>query len=267
MTNDDNEALTAESVQEAAGAPALASDGELAAEASDDAPQATEESKEDATTEGNQEAEQEPMADDTVNPEEEVKEEEGTAEAATKPEEATASKPEVEEVEIPAIWEPNDPDVLSGRGASVNAHGGNKKFRALCFRRKPEFEAGNHAAKRRIATEIVTSTSNGGTARFLKRKSDKGPWYQMSTEQAILKACQVMRDYKRPDRIAIREMMAQNGNARKRNRQTESTPMLDTVRTMTATSCQTLHRSVSWPNFFLLLSFTARSDWSSGTNH
>jgi hypothetical protein len=36
-----------------------------------------------------------------------------------------------------ATWEPAESDVLSGRGASVNAHQGNKKFRALCFARKP----------------------------------------------------------------------------------------------------------------------------------
>lgn len=126
-----------------------------------------------------------------------------------------------------AIWAPTDFDVLSGRGASVNSHGGNKKFRALCFAHKPHFEAGNHAAKRRIATEIVNAVYNDGEARFLKRKSEKGPWLVLTREQAILKACQVMRDYKRPDRLALREMMAQNGQARKRSRQVESTPMLD----------------------------------------
>lgn len=104
---------------------------------------------------------------------------------------------------------------------------GNKKFRALCFARKPEFEAGNHAAKRRIATEIVNAVLNDGEARFLKRKNEKGPWLELTKEQAILKACQVMRDYKRPDRLALREMLAQNGQARKRSRQVESTPMLD----------------------------------------
>ena len=89
-----------------------------------------------------------------------------TAEA--KSEEA---KPAEAEETGPAVWEPKDQDVLSGRGASVNAHAGNKKFRALCFSRKPEFEAGNHAAKRRIATEIVTATANNGESRFLKKMS------------------------------------------------------------------------------------------------
>ena len=66
---------------------------------------------------------------------------------------------------------------------------------------------------------------NNGEARFLRRKSEKGPWLVLTKEQAILKACQVMRDYKRPDRIAQRQMMAANGQARKRVRQVESTPL------------------------------------------
>jgi hypothetical protein len=113
---------------------------------------------------------------------------------------------------------------FQGRGASVNAHPGNKKFRALCFSRKHIFEAGNHAAKRRIASEIVEAAVSNFGARFLKRKQEKGPWYEMNEEQALLKACQVMRDHKRPDRLAQREMMAAHG--KKRNRAT-STPMDD----------------------------------------
>lgn len=132
--------------------------------------------------------------------------------------------------ELNSIWEPADMDVLSGRGASINAHQGNKKFRALCFARKSEFEAANHAAKRRIATEIVTTTVSTWGSRFLKKQAgavttdQKTPWFQMNHDQAILKACQVMRDHKRPDRIAQRELLSSNG--KKRNRST-STPMDD----------------------------------------
>jgi hypothetical protein len=132
------------------------------------------------------------------------------------------------------IEDPADMDVLSGRGAAVNSRPGNRKFRALCFAHKPHFEAGNHAAKRRIATEIVAlmfhPTDGAEPSRFLKKRvGDRGPYYAMNEEQAILKAQQVMRDYKRPDRVAARELLAQNGNARKRTRQVESTPMIDVV--------------------------------------
>jgi hypothetical protein len=84
----------------------------------------------------------------------------------------------------------------------------------LCFSRKPEFEAGNHAAKRRIAAEIVAITRSL-PGRFLKRANEK--------------ACQVMRDFQRPDRLAIREMAMANG-ARKRQRTSESTPAIVAVR-------------------------------------
>lgn len=91
---------------------------------------------------------------------------------------------------------------------------GNRRFRDLCFKRKPEFDAASHAAKRRIANEIVVATKETG-GRFLKRKVDKGPWFEMDDEKALLKACQVMRDYQRPDRIALRQA---SGNGRKRQR-------------------------------------------------
>ena len=104
---------------------------------------------------------------------------------------------------------------------------GNIQFRALCFSRKPEFEAGNHAAKRRIATEIVRVTK-ALPGRFLKRKNDKGPWFEVSAEKAILKACQVMRDFQRPDRLILREMASTSG-ARKRQRTSESTPGVNAV--------------------------------------
>jgi hypothetical protein len=113
-----------------------------------------------------------------------------------------------------AIMVASDIDVISGRGAAVNLNPGNRRFRDLCFKRKPEFDAASHAAKRRIAGEIVAATkaTNG---RFLKRKVDKGPWYEMTDEQALLKASQVMRDYQRPDRLASRPS---SGNGRKTRR-------------------------------------------------
>ncbi len=66
---------------------------------------------------------------------------------------------------------------------------GNQKFRALCFSRKPEFDVGNHAAKRRIATEIVKHIrENDG--HFLRKKEQKGPWYKMTEEQVrLMGAC------------------------------------------------------------------------------
>lgn len=201
----------------------------------DEVPTAVPIDEEDETKPTDVEAVTEPLVDapaDTDTPTagtttEEAEPEADEKDAATAEEESKVDSPSSDEKKEPedgGMWEYAEYDVLCGRGAKVNSRPGNKKFRAACFVRKAEFEAGNHAAKRRVATEIVNSTVEKYNSRFLKRKEDKGPWYEMTKEQAILKACQVMRDYKRPDRLAQRELMAASG--KKRNRAT-STPLDD----------------------------------------
>ena len=62
-------------------------------------------------------------------------------------------------------------DVLSGRGGYVNAHPGNHHVRTMCAHRKPEWDAGTNATKRRIAIEIygmIRSLSPPG--RFLRKE-------------------------------------------------------------------------------------------------
>ncbi len=161
-----------------------------------------------------------------------------TEEASEKPSTTTPSKPTKPKAPPkdygPIISTYEDMDVLSGRGAAVNNHPGNKKFRALCFVRKAHFDLGNHAAKRRLATEIVEILQSGKDhppSRFLKRRpanalppadaSTETPasgstplYYAMTKEQAILKAQQVMRDYKRPDRLEAKMLQQQAQQAR-----------------------------------------------------
>jgi len=133
----------------------------------------------------------------------------------------TAEEGEEEDQTNP-IWEPLEYDIISGRGALANAHEGNKKFRALCFARKALFDVGNHAAKKRICAEIWNECVQKYGARYLKRHQAKGPWFEQPAEVAELKAAQVMRDYKRPDRLLQREIMVAQG--KKRTRAT-ATPM------------------------------------------
>ena len=101
------------------------------------------------------------------------------------------------------IWEPDPNDVLTGRGASINLHPGNQKFRALCYAHKAIFDVANHAAKRRIATEIWSTCQKLYNSRFLSKPSShvNGPWIQQNSDKAILKAAQTIRDYQRPDRV------------------------------------------------------------------
>mmetsp|Transcript_0 Transcript_0/g.1 ORF Transcript_0/g.1 Transcript_0/m.1 type:complete len:527 (+) Transcript_0:107-1687(+) len=142
-------------------------------------------------------------------------------------------------------------DVLSGRGATINAHPGNKLFRSMCADRKSDFESATNCQKRQISLEIVESVLELG-GRFIERVDDNancsaeevdaffrevdvdkvlvgssaayfdqmghslkknkklkrelGPWRDMGIERAIQKALGVIRDHKRPDRIALRAM-------------------------------------------------------------
>lgn len=151
-------------------------------------------------------------------------------------------------------------DVLNGRGASVNVHPGNKKFRDLCISRKEEFNSARNIQKRDIAIEIVQTVLEWNPpGRFLERTNDSnhrnhannnpgdaeveayfnevdaaevltgasalyfnqmgisarknskfmrelGPWKDMGMERAIQKVCGVIRDHKRPDRLALQAM-------------------------------------------------------------
>jgi hypothetical protein len=111
----------------------------------------------------------------------------------------------------------NDHDVLSGRGAFVNGHIGNVRFRELCLERKPQFDAGSYSDKRALATEVVSIVRGlEPPGRFLKRVkegtaeggvqySDLPGWEELSDDRALHKACQVMRDIARPDRTGERK--------------------------------------------------------------
>ena len=145
-------------------------------------------------------------------------------------------------------------DILSGRGATINQHPGNKLFRSMCADRKPEFDTATNYQKRQIALQIVESVLEWNPpGRFIERVDDTnanfsqaevdqyfhevdvdtklvgsslvyfnnmgytqkknkkfmrelGPWRDMGIEKAIQKACGVIRDHKRPDRVALRAM-------------------------------------------------------------
>lgn len=145
-------------------------------------------------------------------------------------------------------------DVLSGRGATRNAHPGNVRFRKMCVSRKAEFDIATNSHKRLIATTVVEEIFKlDPPGRFLERVDDAtasafeqqylssfdgevgidkimtgsslqyfktmgytpknktfmkhlGPWKHFSVEKAIQKACGVIRDHKRPDKVALRAM-------------------------------------------------------------
>mmetsp|Transcript_16936 Transcript_16936/g.30647 ORF Transcript_16936/g.30647 Transcript_16936/m.30647 type:complete len:207 (-) Transcript_16936:71-691(-) len=113
---------------------------------------------------------------------------------------------------------PTQNDVLLGRGAFINEHDGNRRFRSFALERKLQFDTATPASRRIISREIVTLTRElHPPGRFLKRSpfaqqgpillSDgksyrlpprglEGPWEEVSDEKACAKATQVLRDLK-----------------------------------------------------------------------
>ena len=82
--------------------------------------------------------------------------------------------------------EPNDNDVLSGRGGTTNMHQGNRAFRNYVSDRKHDYRATSKTeTKNRIAQAVVdTVRANGG--RFLQWNERNRRW-ELSTNDASLK--------------------------------------------------------------------------------
>lgn len=112
---------------------------------------------------------------------------------------------------------PTNSDVLTGRGAFINDHPGNKFWRSLAKQGKARFDAGDQTDKKEVATEIVRAVTNqsptGG--RFLRKidpppatgkkgkaarafaltpRGFQGPWEVMDETEARVKTIQTLRD-------------------------------------------------------------------------
>jgi hypothetical protein len=115
---------------------------------------------------------------------------------------------------------PHPHDILFGRGAYVNNHPGNRRLRTLSLERKVAFDMGGHNEKRALAVQIVrivqaltppgrflvrppSSVAKCSAATTAKNAKCAGTtWVDVGEEKAVQKACQVMRDLKRSDRVA-----------------------------------------------------------------
>ena len=97
---------------------------------------------------------------------------------------------------IGPVMEPNDNDVLCGRGGRINAHTGNVRFRELVVARKPRYLAPytKKLEKAHIAAALVQEIRCRQPAgRFLKEDPD-GSWYDIGDAKAIKKVGQALRE-------------------------------------------------------------------------
>ena len=88
---------------------------------------------------------------------------------------------------IGPVMDPNDNDVLCGRGGRINAHVGNVKFREMVISRKKEYLSPQtkKLEKAHIAAQVVQDIrTKNPPGRFLKEDPD-GSWYDIGDAKAI----------------------------------------------------------------------------------
>ncbi len=98
---------------------------------------------------------------------------------------------------IGPIVDPNENDVLCGRGGRINSHSGNIKFRDVINARKKEYLAPTtkKLEKAHIAAAIVYDIRGmDPPGRFLKEERDTGLWYDIGDAKAIKKTGQALRE-------------------------------------------------------------------------
>jgi len=108
--------------------------------------------------------------------------------------------------------EPNQNDVLSGRGGRINSHSGNVQFRDIINARKKEYLAPTtkKLEKAHIAAGIVNDVrSMDPPGRFLKEDRDTGLWFDIGDAKAIKKTGQALRE----DAPDIRHELEDDGSS------------------------------------------------------
>jgi len=98
---------------------------------------------------------------------------------------------------IGPIANPNENDVLCGRGGRINSHAGNRQFREIIQSHKKEYLAPTtkKLEKAHIAAAIVNGIRSMQPAgRFLKEDGKSGMWYDIGDAKAIKKTGQALRE-------------------------------------------------------------------------
>jgi len=95
------------------------------------------------------------------------------------------------------ITDPNENDVLCGRGGRINLHAGNVQFRDLIQATKPDYLAPStrKMEKAHIAASIVHMIRTlDPPGRFLKKERGTGTWFEIGDAKAIKKTGQALRE-------------------------------------------------------------------------
>lgn len=98
---------------------------------------------------------------------------------------------------IGPIADPNENDVLCGRGGRINSHAGNVQFRDIIHSKKKEYLAPStkKLEKAHIAAGIVNDIRTmDPPGRFLKEDRGTGLWFDIGDAKAIKKTGQALRE-------------------------------------------------------------------------
>lgn len=100
--------------------------------------------------------------------------------------------------DIGPVYDLNQNDVLCGRGGRVNGHEGNVQFRRICGEKKHVYmdNKTTKAQKNALALGVVMQIrSMNPPGRFLKQDTTTKHWYDISSDAAMRKVGQAIREY------------------------------------------------------------------------
>jgi len=104
-----------------------------------------------------------------------------------------------EEDKVEQVDEPNDVDVLMGRGGMSNHHAGNEWYRRLIRSNRPLYRACPKHTKLLVAKAIVQAVEQQG-GRFLDRCKTTGNWHTVPYKRAVDKTSQGLREKDRDNK-------------------------------------------------------------------
>jgi len=94
-----------------------------------------------------------------------------------------------------AVIDPNENDVLCGRGTRAYRHPGNKKFRSIVAKNKLTYNKSENSVKPIIAKGIVTYIETRvPSGRYLIQDQERTGWYKISHAAAVQKTQQALRE-------------------------------------------------------------------------
>lgn len=93
------------------------------------------------------------------------------------------------------VAEPNEFDVLFGRGGMTNSHAGNKRFRDIISLHRPDYVRAAKIQKPNVARRIVAAIRGSDPpGRFMKRNPTDLMWYDVGNRHAAEKTSQALRE-------------------------------------------------------------------------